>query len=110
LTDFHPSLYLTGKNITERMGFMELLATTRLSSKGQVVIPEDVRNSLKLKAGDQFVVIGRDDTVILKTISAPSIKEFSEMLDEAKKQAKTAGLKKTDIDRIIREVRKRNRR
>ena len=84
---------------------MELLATTKLSSKGQVAIPEDVRNSLKLKAGDQFVVIGRGDTVILKTISAPSFEEFSDMLDEAKKQAKAAGLKKADLNRIIREVR-----
>jgi len=88
---------------------MELLATTKLSSKGQVVIPEDVRNSLKLKAGDQFVVIGRGDTVILKAISAPSFEEFSDMLDEAKKQARAAGIKKADINRIISEVRKRNR-
>ena len=33
-------------------------ATTKLSSKGQVVIPEDVRNDLGLNEGDQFVVIG----------------------------------------------------
>ena len=37
---------------------MEALATTRLSSKGQVVIPEEVRTRLGLKAGVQFVVVG----------------------------------------------------
>ena len=35
---------------------MAELATTRLSSKGQVVIPEDVRQRLGLKAGDQFIL------------------------------------------------------
>jgi len=84
---------------------MGLLATTRLSSRGQVVIPEDVRKTLKLRTGDQFVVIGRGDTVILKTIPAPSFAEFSDMLDEARRQAKAAGLRKADVDRIIREVR-----
>ena len=44
---------------------MSDLATTKLSSKGQVVIPDDVRKRLKLKTGTQFVVIGEDDVVIL---------------------------------------------
>jgi len=84
---------------------MTLLATTRLSSKGQIVIPEDVRSSLNLKTGDQFVVIGRGDTVILKTISPPSFDDFSGILDEAGKQAKAAGLKNADVKKIIRKVR-----
>ena len=50
---------------------MASIATTRLSSKGQVVIPEQVRNRLGLKTGDQFVVVGEDDAVILKSITAP---------------------------------------
>jgi AbrB family looped-hinge helix DNA binding protein len=84
---------------------MSLLATTKMSSKGQVVIPEDVRKSLNLKTGDQFVVIGRGDAVILKTISPPAFEEFTDMLDEAQRQAKAAGLKRSDLNRIIRDVR-----
>jgi AbrB family looped-hinge helix DNA binding protein len=85
---------------------MSLLATTRLSSKGQVVIPEDVRKSLKLRVGDQFVVIGRGDTVILKTISPPPFSEFSDLLDEAQRQARAAGLKRADVVKVVREVRR----
>jgi AbrB family looped-hinge helix DNA binding protein len=84
---------------------MSLLATTKMSSKGQVVIPEDVRKSLNLKTGDQFVVIGRGDAIILKKISPPAFEEFTDMLDEAQKQAKSAGLKKNDLVKIIRNVR-----
>jgi AbrB family looped-hinge helix DNA binding protein len=84
------------------------LATTKLSSKGQVVIPEEVRNSLGLKTGDQFIVIGKGDAVILKTISEPSFDQFEELLIEAQKQAKKAGLKKNDIKNAIEKVRKRS--
>jgi AbrB family looped-hinge helix DNA binding protein len=45
---------------------MGSLATTRLSSKGQVVIPEEIRLRLGLKEGTQFV--GDRDVVIVKSI------------------------------------------
>ena len=82
------------------------LATTRLSSKGQVVIPEEVRNALGLKPGDQFIVIGRGDAVILKYIPEPSLDQFEGLLEEAHKKAKKAGMKKTDIKRAIEKVRR----
>ncbi|HDN94572.1 MAG TPA: AbrB family transcriptional regulator, partial [Nitrospirae bacterium] len=37
---------------------MAPLATTKMSSKGQIVIPEDIRKRLGLKPGAQFVVVG----------------------------------------------------
>ena len=84
---------------------MSALATTRLSSKGQVVIPEDIRNSLKLRTGTQFIVIGKGDAVIFKTIAAPSIDDFKDLLDSAQKQAKSAGMKKSDIQKAIQNAR-----
>ena len=84
---------------------MAELATTRLSSKGQIVIPEDVRIRLGLKPGVQFVVMGEGDVVILKIISPPSMKEFDELIIKARRQARRAGLKRSDIAAAIREVR-----
>ena len=52
---------------------MARVATTKLSSKGQVVIPEEIRRRLGLKTGSQFVVVGNKDTVVLKAIAPPSI-------------------------------------
>ena len=86
---------------------MANLATTKMSSKGQVVIPEDIRKRLKLKAGSQFVVIGDKDVVILKSISAPSIDEFDELISKARKNGKQAGLKKADIKEAISKVREK---
>jgi bifunctional DNA-binding transcriptional regulator/antitoxin component of YhaV-PrlF toxin-antitoxin module len=51
-------------------------ATTRLSSGGLVVIPEEIRNILGLSEDDQFVVIGEGDAAILKAITPPKIDEF----------------------------------
>ena len=62
---------------------MDDLATTRLSSKGQVVIPEAIRKRLGLEPGTEFVVLGEDDTVVLKPIAAPSMREFDEIIAHA---------------------------
>lgn len=86
---------------------MANVATTKMSSKGQVVIPEDIRKRLKLKAGSQFVVVGEDDMVILKTISPPSMEAFDSLIYEARRQARQAGLKKYDIAAAIAKVRSR---
>lgn len=85
------------------------IATTKLSSKGQVVIPEDVRKRLRLKEGHQFLVLdsGDGDSVILKTIHPPSKEEFKQLLDETARQARKAGMKKSDITKAIKKVRKR---
>lgn len=74
-----------------------MLATTKMSSKGQVVIPENIRKRLNLKEGTQFVVTGKEDVVILKAISEPSLDEFETLIQEARTQPKEASLKKSDI-------------
>jgi AbrB family looped-hinge helix DNA binding protein len=78
-----------------------------MSSKGQVVIPEDIRNRLKLKSGSRFVVVGKDDVIILKTISSPAMAEFDLLVSEARKQAKKAKLKPVDISDALKKVRRR---
>ena len=85
---------------------MAAYATTKLSSKGQVVIPEDIREQLHLKEGDQFVVIGQGDTVIFKTITPPSLREFDGLLNQARASAKKSKGKSGDVKVAIKKVRK----
>lgn len=84
---------------------MANVSTTKMSSKGQVVIPENIRKQLNLKAGAQFVVLGEKDVVILKNISPPSIDEFDDLINKVRKKAKKAGLKKSDIKDAIAQAR-----
>ena len=85
---------------------MSKLSTTQMSSKGQIVIPEPIRNRLNLIPGTQFIVLGERDTVILKSIKTPDIKEFSKLRAEVRKQVKKANLRKKDLEQAIEKVRK----
>ena len=76
---------------------MDTFATTRMSSKGQVVIPETIRKKLNLQPGAQFIVVGKDDVVILKAITAPEMESFDKLIQEARQQAKEARLTRKDI-------------
>jgi len=84
---------------------MNTVATTRMSSKGQIVIPEEIRNALGLKAGTKFVVMGEGDVVVLKTISPPSSTEFNELILRAREAAYKSGMTPEDIQKAISEVR-----
>ena len=86
---------------------METLATTRMSSKGQVVIPESIRKRLDLKEGAQFLVVGDADVVILKVVTPPDMNEFDALIKQAREQAKNAGLKPADISSAVAKARGR---
>jgi len=88
---------------------MANVSTTRMSSKGQVVIPENIRKQLDLKAGAQFVVVGEKDVVILKNITPPSLDEFGGLISAAKKKGEQAGIRKSDISYAILNARGKKR-
>ncbi len=86
---------------------MRVLATTKMSSKGQVVIPEGIRKRLGLTAGSRFVVVGDRDVVILKSIVPPSMLEFDNLVKRARKQGRKSGMKRSDIRKAVGRVRRR---
>jgi len=79
---------------------MTRLSTTKMSSKGQVVIPEEIRQHLGLEPGIQFVVVGDRDVIVLKAIAPPAMAPFDELISEARKQAREAKVKREDADRV----------
>lgn len=85
---------------------MNAAATTTLSSKGQVVIPEEIRERLGLKAGAQFVVVAEHDVVIFKVLNPPALREFAPLVAKARKAEKRSGLRQADIATAISTVRR----
>jgi AbrB family looped-hinge helix DNA binding protein len=85
---------------------MGLVATTKMSSKGQVVIPEDIRHRLGLETGVQFLVLGEDDVVILKMVKPPSMADFDHLVKKARSQARASGLTRSDLSAVVADVRK----
>jgi len=86
---------------------MSALATTRLSSRGQVVIPEEIRKALGLERGARFVVLGEGDVVILKRIYAPARSEVRALAAGVRRQVRRAGVKPVDVEKATRDVRRR---
>jgi AbrB family looped-hinge helix DNA binding protein len=86
---------------------MSDVATTKMSTRGQVVIPEAIRKRMGLEPGVEFVVIGEGDAIVLKPIRLPSMREFDGVMARAREAAKRAGLKRSDIAAAIEAVRSR---
>jgi AbrB family looped-hinge helix DNA binding protein len=86
---------------------MKNIEITSVSSRGQIVIPQDLRNRLKIHAGEKFVVIGEGNTIILKKLEMPSFKGVDKLLERTRNFAKKKGIKETDIERAIKQARKK---
>jgi AbrB family looped-hinge helix DNA binding protein len=84
---------------------MGSVGTTRMSSKGQVVIPEDIRKTLGLEVGAHFVVMGDGDTVVLKRIGVPAKGELRELIGKVRSSARRSGIQHADVGEAIRRVR-----
>lgn len=80
-------------------------STTKMTSKGQVVIPEDIRDYMELESGTKFVVVAVGDSIIFKKIQPIPEEDIKELLAESRKVAKKYNFKKYDLDETIAEVR-----
>ena len=85
--------------------------TIKMSSKGQIVIPRDLRGELQAGEGTLFAVIGSKDTLILKKLETPTkenlIKELETLAKKGKKRLEAKGIKETDIPNLVEKARKK---
>src|SRR6266566_364576 len=81
------------------------LEMTRVSSKGQVVIPGLIRERLGLTGGSRLLVFGEGDTIILKKVGLAS-QETRETLASVRKKIRELRVTREDVSREIRAVRK----
>jgi AbrB family looped-hinge helix DNA binding protein len=82
---------------------------TSLSSKGQVVIPDRIRKEMGLTTGSKLMVITDGSNLLLKPVEEPKMEVFKKLIEESRKFAKNEKLKKTDIEKAIKETRRANR-
>ncbi len=68
----------------------KLESVVKISSKGQIVIPKEVRERLGIKAGGKLAVIVRDDEIILRKIERLNLSEISSRISSV--------VEKEDID------------
>lgn len=85
---------------------MKAVEFTKLSSKGQVVIPQSIRDEIHLLPGMMFAVTANDDIILLKKIEMPKIKTWKEVTKPFRKAARLSNLTREDLERMIEEVRR----
>ena len=88
---------------------MRKVLMANMSSKGQVVIPYEFRNTLGLTTGTPLAVFTDGSTLLLKPVEIPDADVFERLLKESKKAAKSAGLKKSYIAKTTKKVRSESR-
>ncbi len=81
------------------------LEMTRVSSKGQVVIPGLIRERLGLTDGSRLLVFGEGDTIILKKIGRASL-DTKETLAAVRRKIRQLRITRQDVSGEVKAVRK----
>lgn len=86
------------------------LDMTRLSERGQIVIPNEMRRRMGLKRGTKFLLMGLDDTIVLRKLELSQERiRLKQLLEESRKKARKVGFTRKEIERLIQETRKVSR-
>jgi len=88
---------------------MNNIQVTSVSSKGQIVIPADIRESMGITIGAKLIIFTDGENLLLKPIQEPRFEDFKTLLKESGKIAKKSGLKQADVKKIIKRLRNENR-
>ena len=70
----------------------------KVSSKGQIVIPREVRKKLGVKGGEKLLVLTRDGDILLRKTKELSLDDIAERID------KVATEECIDVDKLVAEA------
>ena len=91
----------------------EQVSITKMSSRGQVVVPEEIRSELHIEEGTVFFVYAQGDSIILKKANIPKkqdvFKRLEESIAKTSAKVKALGIKEEDVVSIIHERRRKDR-
>ncbi|MAE43103.1 hypothetical protein CMO93_04980 [Candidatus Woesearchaeota archaeon] len=84
---------------------MELV---KMSPKGQLVVPKEIRQLEKFKPSDRFVPFHVKGGILFKRVKMPNVKaEFTSLAKEIEKKFKEKRVTKKDVDGAVKWARKR---
>jgi len=70
----------------------------KVSSKGQIVIPREVRRKLGVKGGEKLLVLTKDGDILLRKTKELSLEEVGERIDKVVKEDHI------DVDKLVAEA------
>ena len=76
-------------------------------SRGQIVIPKDIRTELKIDEGTGFYIYSiKDEGILLKKIPIKELSEDSDIIKEIKEKSDKIKLDKKNLDKAVNEYKK----
>jgi AbrB family looped-hinge helix DNA binding protein len=76
-------------------------------SRGQIVIPKDIRRELGIEEGTGFYMYTiTDEGILLKKIDAKDLGENKKIIDELTEKAKSVGIDPKNISKSVKKYRK----
>ena len=83
-----------------------MIDVTRISSKGQVVIPKSIRERLKLREGDRLIAYARGNLIILRRLEGEE--SILRLLSQpVRKKIAELGVTRKDVDNAVEWARER---
>ena len=79
----------------------DMIEIGKISSRGQVAIPRDIREKMGLDEGTKILFVLENDTLLIKRISQKSFAEITKPLREAKKK-----IRENEVTDLIHKLRK----
>ena len=83
----------------------EIIEMGKISSRGQIAIPSDIRNVLDLNEGTKVIFTIEDDTLLMRKVTSKTFAGITQPLKEA---AKKASMKESEVPDIIHRFRTRS--
>ncbi len=88
---------------------MNTLDVTTMSSKGQVVIPTDIRKALGLLTGVKLMVLTDGSNLLLKPIQTPKVQTFHALVRRSRHYATQTGVRKSTLAKALHRIRHEGR-
>ena len=81
----------------------------KMSSKGQLVVPQDIRMEEGFANGDRFVPFAVKGGILFKKVEMPDVKvEFQKLSKEIEKQFQKQKVSPEDVDEAVKWARRKS--
>lgn len=81
----------------------------KMSPKGQLVVPQEIRIEEGFAAGDRFVPFSIKGGILFKKVEMPDVKaEFQKLSQEIEKQFKKQKVSPEDVDEAVKWARRKS--
>lgn len=73
----------------------------KMSEKGQLVVPNEIRKKYDFESSDRFIAIPIEDGVIFKKIEIDVKKEFEKLSEKVRKRFEEEGIEKEEVEEAV---------